>query len=375
MRSIWWLHSLFALAFGVGVMLFARAGLAHADKVLIALLVSWLLMFVALRFIVGPANRKPQEGVARKGVRVATNYVIKQFYQQLFFFLTPLYASSATWSFASANWWIAPVLLLCAVVSTLDLVFDHFIMERRLLASAMYGLALFGVLNVVLPLVVGLDHFASLLIAAGATPASVALLSFSTRQVFAPQGALITVTVTVALLGGVWIGRAAIPPVPLAMPESAVGHGTVSSYECMPPSKHVLRAHQLDGLRCGSLLREPGGIKDAVVHVWTHDGREIDRVIPRRVPCDGDGAVLVSALPPGRVPTDPTGRWTCTTLTAGGQLVGLRRFQVVGRDGAPPARPDATGPGGGGSGSGGGGSGSGGGGSGSGGGGSGSSAP
>jgi uncharacterized membrane protein YgcG len=231
------------------------------------------------------------------------------------------------------------------------------------------------VLNVVLPLVVGLDHFASLLIAAGATPASVALLSFSTRQVFAPQGALITVTVTVALLGGVWIGRAAIPPVPLAMPESAVGHGTVSSYECMPPSKHVLRAHQLDGLRCGSLLREPGGIKDAVVHVWTHDGREIDRVIPRRVPCDGDGAVLVSALPPGRVPTDPTGRWTCTTLTAGGQLVGLRRFQVVGRDGAPPARPDATGPGGGGSGSGGGGSGSGGGGSGSGGGGSGSSAP
>src|SRR5262249_49117691 len=150
LRRIWWFHSLFALSFGVGVMLFARAGLAHADKVLVALFASWTLMFIALRFIVGPANRREQEGLTRKGVRVATNYVIKQFYQQMFFFLTPLYASSATWSLSSINWWIAPVLLICAVVSTMDLVFDNFIMERRLLASAMYGLAMFGVLNVML---------------------------------------------------------------------------------------------------------------------------------------------------------------------------------------------------------------------------------
>ena len=158
LRRLWWFHSCFALAFGAGVMLFARAGLAHADKILIALLASWLIMFVALRFIVGPANRREQETIARKGVRVATNYVIKQFYQQMFFFLTPIYASSATWSLASWNWWLAPLLLICAVVSTMDLVFDHFVMERRWLASAMYGLAMFGVLNVMLPLVAGLDH-------------------------------------------------------------------------------------------------------------------------------------------------------------------------------------------------------------------------
>ena len=102
-RKAWWLHSGFALSFGLGVMLFARAGLKYADKVMIALLGSWLLMFIALRFIVGPANRREQENVIRKGVRVATNYVIKQFYQQMFFFLTPLYASSATWSLASRS--------------------------------------------------------------------------------------------------------------------------------------------------------------------------------------------------------------------------------------------------------------------------------
>jgi Family of unknown function (DUF5924) len=332
-RRIWWFHSFFALFFGVGVMLFARSGLQHADKLLMGLLVSWLLMFVALRFIVGPTNRKENESIGRKGVRVATNYVIKQFYQQMFFFLTPLYASSATWSLSSWNWWLAPILLICAVVSTMDLVFDNFIMERRLLAAAMYGLAMFALLNVMLPLVAGVDHFTGLVIAAAATPASVAILSFRVKQVLSPQGALLTITMTGVLLGAVWFGREFIPPAPLAMPESSVGHGTFSSHECLPPSKHVMRAHELEHLRCGSLLREPGGLKEAVVHVWTHDGRELVRVTPKKLDaCDGDGVVYLSEFPEGLLPRDPTGKWSCTTLTLKKQLVGVRKFKVVGKD-------------------------------------------
>jgi len=332
LQKAWWFHSFFALAFGIGVMLFARSGLAHADKVLMALLVSWLLMFIALRFIVGPTNRREHEGIARKGVRVATNYIIKQFYQQMFFFLTPLYASSATWSLASWNWWLAPVLLVCAVVSTMDLVFDNFIMERRLLAAAMYGLAMFGVLNVMLPLVAGLDHKTGLFIAAAATPASVALLSFSIKQVLSPQGALLTVTLTAALIGAVWYGRVVIPPAPLAMPETSVGHGTRGSYECLPGSKHTIRAHQLDGLRCGSLLREPGGLKEDVVHVWTHRGKTLDVRTPERLRCDGDGVVFRSEFDMTRMPPDPTGKWSCATYTVGMQLVGIRKFEVIAQD-------------------------------------------
>jgi len=349
-RKAWWLHSGFALSFGVGVMLFARAGLAYADKVMIALLGSWLLMFIALRFIVGPANRRENEHVLRKGVRVATNYVIKQFYQQMFFFLTPLYASSATWSLASWNWWLAPLLLVCAVLSTLDLVFDHFIMERRLLASAMYGLAMFAMLNVMLPLLLGVDHLTGLVVAAAATPASVALLSFSVRQVVSPQGALLTIGITVALLAAVWYGRRAVPPAPLAMPETAVGHGSEGGYECLPGSKHRIRASRLDGLRCGSMLREPGGLKEPVVHVWTFRGKRIVPPIkPSQLSCDdGDATVFRSYFPEDQLPRDPTGKWSCATYTVGGQLVGLRKFEVVGADGepaAPSVQPPAQPPG------------------------------
>ncbi|MEO8844431.1 MAG: DUF5924 family protein [Kofleriaceae bacterium] len=333
LRKIWWLHSGVALSFGLGVMLFARAGLAHADKVLIALFVSWLLLFVALRFITGPANRREQEGIARKGIRVATNYIIKQFYQQMFFFLTPLYASSATWSFASWNWWLAPLLLICAVLSTMDLVFDHFVMERRWLASAMYGLAMFSLLNVLLPLVVGCDHATGLIVAGAATPASVALLTFSVRSVLSPQGAILTLGMTGLLLAGVWYGRAVIPPAPLAMPETAVGNGGYGELECMPSSKHQIRADQLDKLRCGSLLREPGGLKEPVVHVWVHNGTEVSRQTPSQFTCDGDGVVFRSELEPANLPKDPIGAWACETWTRGGQLVGLRKFEVVTKDG------------------------------------------
>lgn len=347
-RKAWWLHSGFALAFGVGVMLFARAGLAYADKVMLALLGSWLLMFIALRFIVGPANRREHETVMRKGVRVATNYVIKQFYQQMFFFLTPLYASSATWSLASWNWWLAPLLLVCAVVSTMDLVFDNFIMERRLLASAMYGLAMFAMLNVMLPLLTGVDHLTGLVVAAAATPASVALLSFSIRQVLSPQGALLTVGMTAALLAAVWYGRTVIPPAPLAMAETAIGHGTEGGYECLPGSKHKIRVHQLDGLRCGSMLREPGGLKEPVVHVWTHRGKRIVPPIkPTELSCDDEEApVFVSYFPQDQLPADPTGPWACATYTVGGQLVGVRKFHVVGPDGqaTPAPKPETPAP-------------------------------
>jgi len=330
LRRLWWFHSFFALSFGAGVMLFARAGLAHADKILIALLASWLIMFVALRFIVGPANRRERETFARKGVRVATNYIIKQFYQQMFFFLTPLYASSATWSLASWNWWLAPLLLICAVVSTMDLVFDHFVMERRWLASAMYGLAMFGVLNVMLPLVVGLDHASGLVVAAAASPLAVALLSFSIGQVTSPQGVLLVVVATGGLLAAVWFGREFIPPAPLTMLETAVGHGTLGSYECLPGSKHQIRANQTDGLRCGSMMREPGGLKEDVLQIWSHRGRELVRLVPQRLQChDGDGIVVRSFLPASALPADPTGPWTCTTMTVGGQLVGVRKFEIV----------------------------------------------
>ena len=328
LRKAWWLHSVGALSVGVGVMILARKGLSYADEILIVLAVSWLLMFVALRLIVGPSNRPPDEQAPRKGVHVLTNYVVKNLYQQMFFFLVPMYASSATWSLSAPNWWLVPLLLVFAILSTMDLVFDNFVMERRILNLVVYGVALFGVLNLMLPVVLGIGHFPALLIAAGATAPAVALLAFPVRSVARPRGLLITGAVSAILVVGVWPGRVLVPAVPMVMLEGAVGHGTLSSYECLPANKRVMRGDRLDGLRCGSLITEPGGLRDSLFHVWKRRGDTVHRTSPKLL-TECYGQVYRSYLHIEDVAGDPIGAWSCEVETSGGQLVGLVNFEIV----------------------------------------------
>jgi len=326
-RKAWWLHSFWALAFGVGVMLFARKGIAHADKVLVAAGVAWLLVFVAVRFIVGPANTSPDEALAKKGLRVVTNYLIKNLFQQMFFFQVPLYASSATWALDSPNWWLPLLLSACAVLSTLDVIFDSFIMQNRPIAALLYGICLFSLLNLLLPLVTTLSHADALMAAALAAPPATALLTFSVRSVLRPLGLLITLGLTGGVGMGVWLGRAAVPPAPLAMPYGAVGHGTPGQYEVLPGRITVLRAGQLDGLRCVTQLIDPSGAPDRLVHVWRLRDQVLAVLAPTDVATDEPHSrVLRSAL--ATLPADPVGPWTCTVKTADGQLVGRVAWTV-----------------------------------------------
>jgi hypothetical protein len=329
-QRAWWLHSLFALCFGLFVMVFARKGLAYADKLLMVLPVSWTLLFLALRFVAGAANTSVNETITKRGLRVVTNYVIKNLYQQMFFFLVPLYASSTTWSLSSRNVWLVPLLLACAVLSTLDVVFDRFIMERRGLASIMYGVCLFAVLNLMLPLTLRLPHFQALLIAAAATAPAVALLTFRVRSVFSLHGLPLTLLAAAGLTTGAWFGRVVVPPAPLAMAAGAVGHGSLGSLEGLPSRKTRMRAGQLSLLRCGCELIEPGGLIDSVIHVWTFRGRTVARIVPAEVNDDDPrSSLLRSFLPAAALPRDPVGAWTCRVETFGGQLVGVMPFEVV----------------------------------------------
>ena len=60
---------------------------------------------------------------------------------------------------------------------------------------------------------------------------------------------------------------------------------------------------------------------------------------------DGDAVVFVSEFPQAKLPADPAGKWSCTTLTLGGQLVGVRKFEVLTKDGASTETSPAPGSG------------------------------
>ncbi|RMH36714.1 MAG: DUF2914 domain-containing protein [Deltaproteobacteria bacterium] len=324
-RTAWWLHSAWALAFGVGVMLYARRGLAHADKLLVALAASWFVVFVALRMTVGPDGGGGR--LLRRGLRLTTHYFVKNLYQQMLFFLVPLYASSTTWSASSRNWWLAPLLLAFAVLSTMDLVMDRVVLRRRLLAAVMYAACMFGVLNLVLPVALALSHFEALIVAAAAAAPAVALLTFRVRQIASVAGLALVVGAAGGMAVAAFHAVAYVPPAPLALAEGAVGHGTPGSYEIVPGHARTIPANQLDGLRCVTRLTEPGGVRDPIVHVWVHRGRVVRRAEPERVAAAGPGVVFRSYLM--SLPDDPLGPWACRVETDAGQLVGERAFEVV----------------------------------------------
>jgi len=327
-RRLWWLHSMWALVFGVGVMLYARKGLAHADKLLLILAASWFIVFFALRFIVGPENARPDDPLLKKGLRLGTNYVIKNLYQQMLFFLVPLYASSATWSFDSANWCLVPVLLVFAVLSTMDLVMDNFIMQKRLIAAFMYAICMFGVLNMMLPIALPVSHFDALIAAAAVAVPSVALLTFPMRAVLTFRGLAFTIGGTALLAIGAQYAAPYVPPAPMAMSEAGVSHGTAGSYEEVPGHKSVIAAGQLDGLRCVTRLTKPGGLHDTIVHIWQH-GDVSWRVEPERVGgAQVKGFLFRSFGTELATGGDPRGDWKCRVETGGGQLVGVLRFRI-----------------------------------------------
>jgi len=217
-------------------------------------------------------------------------------------------------------------------------VFDNFIMERRIIASTMYGLCVFGVLNLNLPLVFGFQHFDALLVAAGATTPTVALLTFRMKTVFRPRGIALTFGVTVALVVAAYYGRVAVPPAPMAMSHGGVGHGAPGRYECVPGPIDEMRRDQLEDLRCVSQISEPGGLRDEIVHVWRQGRREIARITPEPM-TDCHGLVVRSVLGQARVPTDPRGKWSCTVETADGQLVGRVGWKVIDPPAAPASSP------------------------------------
>jgi hypothetical protein len=150
---------------------------------------------------------------------------------------------------------------------------------------------------------------------------------------------------TSLLFSAAWFGRALVPPAPLAMVEGSVGHGTLGSYECLPPSKSTMRADRLEGLRCGSVVTEPGGLKDDIVHVWRHRGQTLLVMNPEMIP-DCHAIVARSTFPPELMPSEPAGGWECRIETSDRQLVGLRKFEVIPAPpgaipAADPPRPDA----------------------------------
>lgn len=330
-HKLWWLHSAYALALGIGVVLFAREGFKHARWLAVSLGVAWLLVVLLFR-LTRHGDEPSAFAAADLKVRArfyVMTYALKNLYQGMLFFLLPFYWNSTT--FDSYNCWFVLVLAICALVSTLDLVFDRVLMRRRWLASIFHGITLFGCLNLVTPALFPDTRTLWSLLAATA----IAVVSFWTLHVTARQ---LKKRIYVALfmlslgagVGLVYIGRALIPPVPMYVSSAAVGPKQLADGRLAMAVK-TLHPSVIQELIAVTDVVVPGGKGDRLRHVWRHNGRDVHRSSEDTSRIEGPkGRVrLRSMLSDRDLSGDLVGNWSVDVETEDGQLVGRTEFDVA----------------------------------------------
>jgi hypothetical protein len=331
-RKLWWLHSLYALGLGIFVVLFARKGFAHSRWLVASLGGAWLLLLVTFRLF-GSGKERVIAGRGAKVRYFVVTYALKNLYQGMLFFLLPFYWQSA--SLDAPNRWFIVVLGLCAIASTLDVIFDQVIMRWRSLASVLYAVTLFGCLNLTIPALLPQNRSLHVLIAAAGI-AAFALWSFhvSMRVFQQPLAALLAILILVGLVAGssaaVYEFRHVVPPVPMHVTAAGVGPRQLDDGRLALEVK-TIHASLLGDLIAVTEVVVPGGEGDRLRHVWRRRGQWVlRRGDTERIPGGPKGTVrLKSRLAADELPIEPAGQWTVDVETEDGQLVGRARFTVI----------------------------------------------
>jgi hypothetical protein len=206
----------------------------------------------------------------RERLRLALNYLHRNFYQQMLFFVLPLYWASATLASRQAVWLL--LVLLLAILATLDVVYDR-ILSRQWLAMAVYfSLTLFAVVNVMIPVLIHLSTLVALIVAAGLAWggfASFCILHSPLPQV-KKRSAL--AGAAVVLLGLVGFGRSLIPPAPLQLVSATFAQSI------QPATLRVDRPLRVVGATrhwvVVTAIRAPLGLADRIRHRWFAGERE-----------------------------------------------------------------------------------------------------
>ena len=213
--KLWWLHSAYALLLGVGIMWlgarnynFLRITVFHVGFIwLSSLYLPWLV------------NRSWLSAAWAERLRLLVNFFNKNLYQQVLFFILPIYFGSATLS--SENFLFVVLLAISALLSTLDVIYDRHLSVRRSLTALFFAFNLFALINVMLPVLWSIGNnwatrVSAVLAALGfATIFNPFAQSHRWRRIFG-VGAVVLPVVLVEL------ARPFIPPAPLQLLARAI---------------------------------------------------------------------------------------------------------------------------------------------------------
>jgi hypothetical protein len=323
--ALWWFHSSYALAIGIGVMWLGSRNPAYLRLAIFHVAFIWLTSLVAPILLA-----RAQRGSVWSGrARLFINYLNRNFYQQILFFLLPIYYASSTWG--SANFVFVAFLAISAAMSTLDILYDRHLSVRRWLSALFFAFNLFACVNVMLPVVWRIGNAAALWGSAALALVAFATIAYRLGDLASARVRLILVAAAVLLTATVRWGAFLIPPAPLKLSAAAIGTDlNTTTLELGAPLKSV-PAGWSGSLYALTAVQAPYGLADSIGHRWIVDGREVHRsrlVVVRGGRRDGYRLWTRSSLT--RAPAGA--RVAVDVVTGAGQLIGRAAIRVVAAD-------------------------------------------
>ena len=314
--QLWWLHSLWALVFGIGVMWLGTHNVAYLRLGILHVAFIWITS-MALPFIVRSGSLSPRW---RGRAQLAINYLNKNFYQQLLFFILPVYWLSTTPG--SRNVLFLALLAIAAVLSTMDVIYDRHVAMRRILTALFFAFSVFAGAAAALPILWQIQSLTALWLAAIIASVGATTLVISEHRLDWQRTWFAGGLIVLGLFVLVEYGRPFIPPAPLRL--YSAEFGTQVELSDGPRIRRAIAATPGDPqgqVYVVTAIHAPRGLHDRVRHVWYHGSHRLAR--SRWYEVDGgrrDGYRLWTPLSLSR---DVAGRALHVDVeTEGGQLIG-----------------------------------------------------
>jgi hypothetical protein len=313
---LWWIHSGYALLFGLGVMWLGARDFDYLRLVIFHISFIW----VTSLFLPALVNRPWLSDTWRKRMRLAINYFNKSFYQQLLFFLLPIYWASTT--FGSRNTVFFLLLAASAVLSTMDIVYDRYLSARWHSAALFFMFNLFAAINVMLPVLWSVSNHAAIRLSGVLALAGFASMLYRLSGWRGRAAKVLLGAAAGVMLLIVELLPPLIPPAPLRLASARFGRSVESLQVVAPLSAIPTAPGRVAAL---TAIKAPMGLVEQVRHRWRLDGRVIF-VSPFHSLTGGrtDGYRFWTRITLKE--TAGTHRLTVDVETRGGQLIGRARL-------------------------------------------------
>jgi Family of unknown function (DUF5924) len=339
-KVLWILHSVWALTFGILIIIFFSGDFAQVKKLSLYLMALFFLLIVFDRLSAYKVTTDREKkgvkklihyvGKKKAGVKMILNYVMKNMYQGLYFFMLPFYWEATV--LGSQNMIFTLLVGVLAILATQDLIFDHWLMEKKPLRAGFYAICLFASFNLLLPLFLPLPTKYTVVMASFF--ASLAFVMLHYPRWIMKKGYLRWVILGSSILaGGCFMIRSVVPPAPYKISKTVI---TAIKPNAKKPPRYdgVFRIHEKDmdtkEIFCVHILESPINPLDAFHHVWTRNTRFIKKKRLRKQIISVGRYLIWSSIKhseTGSAKVD--GDWEVKLFTGGGQILKKRSFLVV----------------------------------------------